>query len=150
MSTYTELVEQLKAANESWESIGPQPESRILEVEQKYGIRLPNSFRSFLIEVGGVEFLDHHFTSIDDDYLDDQDGFMCNTHMLKEQCGMPVGLIALEYDHDADQIACLDLEQMKDGECPVVWLHAFQGKVVGKCADSFEAYFQSIVTEWTV
>ena len=75
MESYTELFAQLKTANDSWECVGPQPASRVDEIERKYSIQLPTSFRNYLTELGGIEFLDAHYTSIDDDYLDDSDGF---------------------------------------------------------------------------
>ncbi len=149
MKTYAELFAQLKDANDSWECIGPQPSSRVDEVERKYNIKLPTSFRNYLTELGGIEFLDAHYTSIDDDYLDDNDGFMCNTNMIRGQCDIPNGLIALEYDHDSDQIAFLDLNQLNDGECPVLWYNPFTGELRGKCADNFDQFFRRLVTEWT-
>jgi SMI1-KNR4 cell-wall len=132
MSRYTQLFANLKAVDDSWKSIGPQPAARVDEIEAKFGIQLPKSFRQFLTEVGGIEYPNHYFTSINDDYLDSQDG-----------------LIALEADHDADQWACLDLNRMVNGECPVVWYHAFEGRLIGDCASSFEEFFQRLVEEWT-
>jgi SMI1-KNR4 cell-wall len=150
MSRYTQLFANLKAVDDSWKSIGPQPAARVDEIEAKFGIQLPKSFRQVLTEVGGIEYPNHYFTSINDDYLDSQDGFMCNTNMLREQAGhLPDGLIALEADHDADQWACLDLNRMVNGECPVVWYHAFEGRLIGDCASSFEEFFQRLVEEWT-
>jgi len=149
METYTQLFAKLKAANDSWECVGPQPSSRVDEIECKYKITLPRSFRAYLTELGGVEFLDAHYTSIDDDYLDDVDGFMCNTNMIRSQVGMPDSLLALEYDLDADRIACLDLSAMNGDECPVIWYHPFLGRVIGPCSDNFRAFFESIVREWT-
>ena len=148
MKSYTDLFAQLKNANDSWEFVGPQPVSRVDDVERKYNITLPTSFRNYLIELGGIEFLDAHYTSIDDNYLDDNDGFMCNTNMTRNQCDIPGGLIALEYDHDSDRIAFLDLNQLNDGECPVFWYNPFTGDSQGKCADSFDQYFRRLVSEW--
>ncbi len=149
MTSYAELFAQLKAADDSWESIGAQPAARVNEIESKFGIQLPQSFRQFLIEVGGIEYPNHYYTSIDDDYLDAQDGFMCNTNMLREQAGhLPDGLIALESDHDADHWACLDLNRMENGECPVVWYHAFEGRILGDCASSFDEFIRRLVAEW--
>ena len=149
METYTQLFARLKAANDSWECIGPQPASRVDEIERKYSIKLPTSFRHYLTELGGIEFLDAHYTSIDEDYLDDVDGFMCNTNMIREQVGLPDGLLVLEYDHDADRIACLDLAAMENDECPVVWYHPFLGHVIGPCSRSFRDFFVGLVREWT-
>ena len=149
MQSYTELFAQLKTANDNWECVGPQPASRVEDIERKYNIQLPTSFRNYLIELGGIEFLDAHYTSIDDDYLDDSDGFMCNTNMIRSQCELPDGLIAVEFDHDADSIAFLDLNQMNDGESPVLWYNPFTGQLLGKCADNFDQFFRRLVSEWT-
>ena len=149
MESYAELFARLKNANSSWECVGPQPVSRIDDVERKYNIQLPTSFRNYLTELGGIEFLDAHYTSIDDNYLDDNDGFMCNTNMIRSQCDIPDGLIAIEYDHDSDSIAFLDLNQMNDAECPVVCYNPFTGHPHGKCDDSFDHYFRRLVSEWT-
>ena len=149
METYTQLFARLKAANDGWECVGPQPGSRVDEVERKYSIKLPASFRQYLTELGGIEFLDAHYTSIDDDYLDGVDGFMCNTNMIREQVGLPDNLLALEYDHDTDRIACLDLAAMDDDECPVIWYHPLLGQIIGPCAKSFREFFVGLVREWT-
>jgi len=89
MRTYAQLFAELKAADDGWECVGPQPSSRIDEVEAKYSIKLPVSFREYLVELGGMDFCDAHYTSIDDDYLDDVDGFMGNTHLIRSQVEMP-------------------------------------------------------------
>lgn len=150
MTVYAELFAKLKSADGNWESTGPQPASRVDGIESTFGIRLPESFRQYLVEIGGIAYPNHFYTSIDDQFLDPQDGFLCNTNMLRAQAGhLPEGLIALESDHDADQWACLDLSRMENGECPVVWYHAFEGRIVGDCAPSFEAFFRSLVAEWT-
>jgi hypothetical protein len=148
MDTYAQLVAKLAAVDDGWTSIGPQPESRVDDLERKYRIRLPRSFREFLSQVGGIEYPNHFFTSIDDDYLDDAAGFMCNTYMIREQVGIPAGIIALEYDHDADQIACLDLNRMDGDECPVIWYHPFEGRIIRDCARSFDEFIREYVSGW--
>ena len=74
---------------------------------------------------------------------------MCNTNMIRAQCDIPDGLLALEYDHDSDRIAFLDLNQMNDGECPVFWYYPFTGELCGKCATNFDQFFRRLVLEWT-
>jgi hypothetical protein len=148
MDTYAQLVAKLEQIDDGLSSIGPQPESRIEEIESKYGIRLPRSYREFLMQVGGIDYPNHFFTSIDDDYLDDTAGFMCNTNMIRAQVGIPDGIIALEYDHDADEIACLDLNRLNGDECPVIWYHPFQGRVIRDCAKSFDEFIRRYKSGW--
>ena len=149
MKTYTELFRQLKEADDSWECVGPQPVSRVDDVERKFKIKLPVSFRQFLVQLGGIEFCDAHYTSINDDYLDEDSGFMSNTKMIQSQCSMPDGLLALEYDHDSNSIGFLNLTEMTGGECPVVWYNPFTGDRQGRHAESFDQFFRELVSEWT-
>lgn len=148
MESYSQLADVLKRADDGWRIFGPQPASRIDEVERKHNIRLPGSYRRFLMEVGGIEYPNHAYTGIDDDYLHPSFGFMRHTEAIRTQYGLPAGLLVLESDHDLEELACLDLNSMKDGECPVVWFHVYTGEVVGKCANSFDEFFRQLVERW--
>ena len=83
MSSYAELAARLQESDDDWEMIGPQPESRVREVEQQLNLQLPQSYRRFLMEVGGLEYPNHYYTGIDDDYLDPDDGFASYTNLLR-------------------------------------------------------------------
>jgi hypothetical protein len=150
MQTYSELAQALKRADEAWTIAGPQPATRVEELEEKHNIQLPNSFRRFLIEVGRIEYPNHVYTGIDDDYLHPEYGILAHNDMVRAQCGLPEGLLVLEYDHDADELACLDLNQMCEGECPVVWYHLYKSQIIGRCADSFDHFFRRLVSGWTI
>lgn len=148
MTSYAELAAQLQAADDAWDITGPQPASRVDEVEAKLGIRLPVSYRRFLIEVGGMEYPNHSYTGLDDDYLHPEYGFGRYTELLRQENDLPDGLFVLESDHDADELVCLDLNQMQDGECPLVWFHVYQHKVTGPCEPNFDSFFRNLVDSW--
>jgi hypothetical protein len=148
MPTYTELASQLYAADDAWDIAGPQPESRVDEVESKLQVRLPDSYRKFLTDVGRIEYPNHSYEGIDDDYLHPEYGFGTFTRLLRKNNDLPDGLFVLESDHDADEIACLDLNQMENSECPVIWYHVYNNKTSGPCNDSFDSFFRNLVDSW--
>ena len=149
MTSYSELAKRLQAADDSWYIVGPQAPSRVTEAESHLGITLPTSFRQYLLEVGRMSFLDHYYEGVDDDYLNPDCGFGSFTTHLRDDNELPDGLFVLEADHDADVVRCLNLNELRDGECPLVWFHVFRNEVVGDAENSFETFFLELVDAWT-
>lgn len=145
---YTEMVEQLLLADEDWSSSGPQDQNKIDEIEKLHSMKLPNSICEFIRQVGTIEFPNHDYIGIDDAYLHDEYGFMANTKMLQTNHDLPDGWLALEYDHDADVIACIELADDASVEPTVQWYHVFEKKFVGKCADNFYEFIRERIESW--
>ena len=148
MTSYAELASQLVAADDAWDVVGPQPPSRVDDVESKLSIRLPDSYRRYLVEVGGIEYPNHCYEGLGDDYLHPEYGFGRFTRILREDNDLPDGLFVIEHDHDADELVCIDLNQMHDGECPLVWFHVYENVVTGPCEPTFDSFFRNLVDSW--
>ncbi|NVJ59342.1 MAG: SMI1/KNR4 family protein [Gammaproteobacteria bacterium] len=148
MKSYTELATAIKAKDDTWFFSGKQEQSRIDEVEAKFKVRFPESYKRFLLEVGCLDYADHHYSGIDDDYLDPFDGIMGNTMMAREEFELPSNLFCLEADHDAHELACLELDKMRDNECPVVWFNVYSKQVVGKVSDDFDTFIRERLEPW--
>ncbi|MCL2915637.1 SMI1/KNR4 family protein [Shewanella corallii] len=145
---FTALMAQLVAADPDWQCSGPQPMEKINEVAAQFDLNLPDSYISFLNQLGCVDYLDCHYAGLDEDYLDPEYGFMWPTHVLREESDLPHHLLCIEYDHDAHQLPCIDLSMLVDGECRLVWFDIHRRAIVGHCADSFAGYFFQRVSPW--
>lgn len=146
--SYKELSAILQNTNDAWQILGPQDSSKIEEIEKACGLLLPKSFKVFLVEVGAIEFPNHSYSGISQLAKGSDGGILKFTEIVKKENGLPDGLLVLEYDHDAEELACLDLNEMKEGECRVVWYDIYQEEISGICARSFDQFFRQLVKDW--
>ena len=148
METYTSLVAKLRNADSGWEISGPQPKSRVAEVEEHLNILLPESYKRYLTDVGAMAYSDLVFDGLDDNYLHPDFGFGRLTRSLQKARSLPSGLFVLEFDQDMDEIACLDLNSMSDGECVVVWFDVHSNAVETSPYGNFDEYFRDTIRKW--
>ncbi|NWO06788.1 MAG: SMI1/KNR4 family protein [Alteromonadaceae bacterium] len=146
--SYLELVQAIKEKDPDWSFSGPHEYEKIWAIEDAYDIKLPESYKAFLMQVGSLEYPNHYYTGIDEDYLDPENGFMANTLLLREEHSLPEGYFCLEYDHDAHELACLDLAQYNEGEYPVVWFNVYSQKIIGQCAKNFDCFIREQLEPW--
>jgi len=142
MSRYSELIRRLQAADSIVRYAGPQPESRLIELETKWDLRLPESYREFVLHHGAGGIPGGEIIGIDDDYMDSEFGTMAPTLYYKRDFGLPDGLFVIQTDPDGEAIVCLDLRKRIGGESPVVAYSLATRRIDGVLAGSFGEYMQ--------
>ncbi|WP_347343045.1 SMI1/KNR4 family protein [Peribacillus frigoritolerans] len=131
---YSALKEFIKQYGEDDDFTGGVSEDKVKETEQKLQVSLPESYKWFLRNYGygglfGVEIIGYGFTG---------PAVVDATKGHQKYYDLIDGLVVIE---DIDEFAyCLDINKMKDGECPVIMWDNQEGYGV-KLADNFLEYF---------
>ncbi|WP_307892568.1 SMI1/KNR4 family protein [Bacillus swezeyi] len=114
METYKSKIRQLLKEPQREHTFDKQSEDVILRTEKQLQVTFPKSFRWFLKTFGG----DGHELDLNgcDDILEDHKSF--------KAFHIPKGYVIIQ---NVDEYCyCLDTENMKDGECPVVNWSAYE------------------------
>jgi hypothetical protein len=138
------LIAQIAANGDQVWIAGPQPEAAIGELERALQVRLPPSYRSFILRFGGLGIYDSNISGIiDGQPLGEGTGWAFgDTQRFRQDSGLPTHLIVVQPDEDAPY--CLDTRTAgSDGEYPLVCFELHSGHV-GRMADSFDVWF----VEW--
>ncbi|QHE52768.1 SMI1/KNR4 family protein [Pontibacillus sp. HMF3514] len=99
-------------------------EVKVKEIEDKLNVTLPESYKWLLKEYGSVSF---DGMDIDGVGLNDVHISLANTEDWQDY-GIPGGYVVI-FEPGADWVYCLDTENHKQGECPIVaW---YQGQEIG-------------------
>ncbi|ACO30507.1 SMI1-KNR4 cell-wall family protein [Bacillus cereus 03BB102] len=123
--------------------MGGVNECTIREAAQMLNIKFPNSYHWFLKQYGsgGLDGMDIHgceTTAADFSVV-------YHTKLYRETYNLPEQYIVL---NDIDgTVTCLDTNQMKDGECPVVFLSRFSKELYAITYENFNDYLLDCLQE---
>lgn len=133
--------EILKIAPDDAYFVGKADDVRIEDIERRLEVKLPESYKLFLKELGGggvsgVEFIGNGLGEIP---------YCVKSTMGWRPYGLPASLVVVEDEGD-DWIYCLDTSRLREGECPVVdWE---QGEGIGKkYYETFLDFFKARIEE---
>lgn len=129
----------------SWQ--GPASEEAIDQVENALGVRLPNSFRTFLRLTGGGGFDCLSISSVpnEDPVTSSYGSVYGDTLHYREEWvprPLPAHLVVIQRDADDNEPFCLDTSRLRDGECPVVLYYLNSGKAE-RVAPDFLSFYES-------
>lgn len=113
-------------------------EVAIKKIEDQLNVVLPQSYKWLIREYGSVSFdgFEINGTGMNNSLICVQ-----STNSWKD-FDIPDGYVVI-YEPGADWIYCLDTNQMKDGECPIVaW---YQGQTIGE--QEAENLYQFILSQ---
>jgi hypothetical protein len=144
MEDVDKLIERIRANGDEVWIAGPQSEQAVAELEKAVGVKMPPSYREFLLRFGSFGILDSLVSGIvDNDPLTKGTGnLLWDTKWFRHEYDLPEHLLVVQHDEDAPY--CLDSRKPKaDGEYPMICYELRSGHVE-KLAPSFAAWFK----EW--
>jgi hypothetical protein len=119
-----QLIAEIESLGEVFEWAGPQSEVSVAELERTLGVKLPPSYRAFLLRygAGGIQAYDGISGIYDNEPLSMQLGTTYgDTLRMRTDRGMPSHLIVIERGDEHFPPMCLDtLGPGPNGEYPVV------------------------------
>jgi hypothetical protein len=150
MSTIDHYLRQIENCGHPFECAGPQSEEAIRLLEEKFGVKLPHSYRDFLSRFGAASIYDSTVSGIwENNALGRGTGWLYgDTVRFRNEYDLPDHLLVIQPDSEAPY--CFDtLSPDKRGEFPIVCfeLHSRNAK---KIADGFERWFlQWFLKPWS-
>lgn len=143
MSEIDQLLNRVRARGHAVWLAGPQSEEAVLALEQALDVKLPPSFREFLIRFGGMAIYDSAVSGIiEESPLNEGFGWLYgDTLRLRQEFNLPDHLLVIQPDDEAAY--CLDTQQIgHNGENPVVCFELGTGSVQ-KIADNFTSWLRN-------
>lgn len=146
----TQRIEQLIAEIESLGEVftwhGPQSEASVAELERILDVKLPPSYRAFLLRYGGGGI--QAYTGISGIWANEPmrtDGGTAygDTLRMREERGLPLHLIVIERGDEHFPPMCLDTSRREpDGEYPVVGFRLPSRTISHDSYANFAAYLE--------
>jgi hypothetical protein len=141
MDDVDDLIEKIRRNGDEVWVAGPQSEQAVAELEKAVGVRMPPSYRNFLLRFGSVGILDSVVSGIvNNKPLAPGTGHLhWDTQWFRREFELPTHLLVVQHDEDAPY--CLDTRRADaDGEFPLV-CYELRSEHVERIAPSFAAWF---------
>lgn len=142
MISISELLSRVTASgHEVWYD-GPQPISAITQLESKFNLQFPRSYRAFLIEFGSMAICDSTISGIIDGepWGDGRGWLYYDTLLYRNEWDLPQELLIIQPDEEAPY--CLDISNPSvSGEFPIV-CYELHAKCVRQIAADFEDWMR--------
>ena len=148
MSETESLVKELELSGEDVFWQGAASQKSIATLETLLGLKLPESYKRFLLTYGGGGIGGELISGIEDDdaKLPHRGTVYGDTLTCRKDFGLPEYLAVVYLDLELDIVRCLDSRRMKDGECPVVDYNVSSKSMSGS-ADNFDEFFRDYLVE---
>lgn len=147
MSVVDALIDRLSASALPVFWQGPASKGTIDELERLLSTKLPPSFRSFLLKVGGggVEGAEISGIESDNPLLEHRGTVLGDTKQCRRRFGLPPHLSAIVFTDD-EVCWCLDSSRLDSaGECAVVSYSLTKGRVDALIAPNFTEFLREYV-----
>jgi len=148
MMSISELLSEVKANGHDVWYDGPQPEAAIVQLESKFNLRFPSSYRTFLNEYGSMAVCDSTISGIIDGepYGDGRGWLYFDTLLYRSDWKLPPELLVIQPDEDAPY--CLDTSNSSGGgEFPIV-CYELHSKNAARIAQDFDDWFRRFLEAW--
>jgi hypothetical protein len=135
------LLKQIRANGDEVTIAGPQPEKAVAELEKTLHIRMPPSYRAFLIRFGAMGIAGSAISGIQEGKpLAKETGWVYgDTLRLRADSELPKHLLVVQTDEDAPY--CLDTSAAEDDdEFPMI-CYELDTQYITRLGDNFGAWF---------
>ncbi|MBM4072578.1 MAG: SMI1/KNR4 family protein [Planctomycetes bacterium] len=143
MVDYNELLDRIRGSGREIWVAGPQPAPALAALEQALGVKLPPSYRDFVVRFGALTMQDSAVSGImDEDAVNEGFGWLYgDTLRCRQEFGLPEHLLVVQPDEGAPY--CLDTRRPDaSGEMPVVCYELHSGHE-RKIADDFASWLEN-------
>ncbi|NRD71847.1 SMI1/KNR4 family protein [Shewanella sp. VB17] len=144
MIEVTELITKIEQSGQDIFWLGKSSFEQIEKLEFLLGIKLPKSYKSFLLEFGGGGVVGAEISGIEDNNaeLDYGGTTYGDTLVCREDYLLPDNLVVIFF-RDDEICWCLDIQQTdSDKESSIVSYNLFNKKIDRVIADDFEKFFR--------
>lgn len=124
---------------------GKATREQVEKLQLLLNVKLPESFKSFLLEFGGGGVIDAEISGIEDNNAEIDNGGTVygDTLLCREEYDLPEYLVTIFF-RDDEVCWCLDTKEFgQTRECPVVSYNLFSKVIEGKIANDFELFFKA-------
>lgn len=142
MITFDDVVEVLQEHEDICDFLEGASEEKIISAEKYLGVKFPESYKHFLKKYGEctIDCFEIYGITKDGDFVN---GGIPNGIWLtmeeRKAIDLPEELVIV-YDTGMEFFFCLDMSEMKDGECPVVSISDCGGGEKEIVYDSFPEF----------
>lgn len=147
MSEVKSLIKKLTQSEQKVFWQGKAREESVNELERLLSVKLPSSFREFLLECGGGGVEGTEISGIEDDNprLEYKGTVWGDTKRCREEFDLPVHLAVIFFSDD-EVCWCLDSQSINEsGECPVVSYSVFLRKIDAQVAINFTDFLRQYI-----
>jgi hypothetical protein len=147
MAEIDEILQPLLNSDESLFWQGPASEASLNAIASQLELKLPPSFRSFLLKYGGGGVVGELIGGLEEDNpaLEYKGTVIGDTKRCRADHQLPHSLCVI-YLTDADVCWCLDCSKRdENGESPVVSYSVFEQRVDVQIASTFEEFLKQYV-----
>ncbi len=146
MDNIDELIDRIRENGDDVWIAGPQSEQAIAELERALGVKLPPTFRQFLLRFGSFRILDSNVSGIIDNkpLARGAGRLYWDTQCFRREHELPDHLLVVQADEDAPY--CLDTSATtRGGEFPLI-CYDLQSRQMERMAPNFGAWFLEWLT----